>query len=162
LGKSDEDFGESKRGGNPYFCYDARQLCKYVFEMVISQEGRKIKVKNFKDPIHQRPFTELNFFRMRCGSDTPLRAEYAGNHLDFLESNCFRSKLFYQEDPLDALTVSFNFKKMKNLPFFTKKQILSLFITIIFVLMLSTFLVIVLEKDKDLMRPLFSLRTRMK
>ncbi|TBU05080.1 DUF5092 domain-containing protein [Hamiltosporidium tvaerminnensis] len=144
-----------------YYCYDARQLCKYVFEMVISADGRRIRIKNFKDPIQQRTISELNFFRLRYETDTPLRAEYVGNHIDFLESNCFRSKLFYKEDPLDALTVNFNFKKNQKIPIFSKKQIFSLFITIIFILLLSTFLVIALEKDRHILNPIYALKSKL-
>ncbi|KAF7682453.1 hypothetical protein TCON_2320 [Astathelohania contejeani] len=143
-----------------YFCYDARQLCKYVFEMLISADGRKIRIKNFTDPIHQRDISELNFFRLRYESETPLRAEYVGNHLDFLESNCFRSKVFYKEDPLDALSVNFDFQKMKNITVLSKKQIISLFITIIFILIICTLLVMNMEK-KSIARPTMSLASKL-
>ncbi|ORD94497.1 hypothetical protein ECANGB1_643 [Enterospora canceri] len=101
----------SGTNGDPYFyCYDAKHLCKFVFEMVISAEGRRIRIKNFSDPIHSKDIMEINFFKMRYDSDTPLRAEYAGNHISFLESNVFRSKIFFQEEALDALSVNFQFK----------------------------------------------------
>lgn len=129
-------------------CYDARQLCKYIFEIMISPECRKIRIKNMKDPLNGQIITDVHFFKLRFDSETPLRAEYVGNHLDFLESSCFRSKI-YREDALYALSVNFCFREVKNYPVFGKKQVLSLFITIIFVLMVSTFLILILEREKN-------------
>lgn len=135
-----------KRTKKAYYCYDAKQLCKYIFEMVISAEGRKVQIKNFKDPIHQRPIGELYFFRLRYNSETPMRAEYAGCHNDFLESQSFRSKIFGQEDALDALSVNFKQNKSQKIPLLTKKQIFSVFIIVLFVLFLTTLLIIAMEK----------------
>lgn len=132
---------------NLYYCYDARQLCKYIFEMVISGDGRKIRIKNFKDPINKKNIAELSFFRLRCGSDTPLRAEYLGNHLDFLESHTFRSKLFNREDPLDSLSVNFDFNKKKLAPF-SKKQLFSFFLSILFIFLITSIIVFTVEKSK--------------
>lgn len=129
-------------------CYDARQLCRYVFEILISPDSRKVRIKNFKEPLTHKKITDLLFFRMRYDSETPLRAEYMGNHIDFLESNCFRSKLFHKEDPLYALSVNFNFKEVKGIPMFGRKQVFTLFITIMFILLISTFFILVFERDK--------------
>ncbi|EPR79418.1 hypothetical protein SLOPH_1691 [Spraguea lophii 42_110] len=137
------------KASNTYYCYDGRQMCKYIFEMVISPEGRKIAIKNFVDPIFKETITEMAFFRLRYDSETPLRAEYAGNHLDFLESNSFRSKIFFKEDPLDSLSVNFQFKKIKNIPKLNKKQLLSIFLTILMILVISTFVIVTLEKKRD-------------
>jgi len=117
-----------KSGHSIYYCYDAKQLCKYVFEMVITPDGRKIKIKNFKDPLNAKDISEINFFRLRFDTETPLKAEYIGNHVSFLESNIFRSKLFYQEDPLDALSVNFQFKTLEKLPYIKKKRFFDVFI----------------------------------
>lgn len=147
---------------NKYTCYDARQLCKYIFEIMISPNDRKIRIKNFKDPINQKRIVDLSFFRLPYDSETPLRAEYIGNHVDFLESNCFRSKLFYREDPLYALSVNFSFKEVKGVPVFGRKQVFSLFITIIFILMVSTFLVLVIEKEKGMGKPITDFASKMR
>lgn len=132
-----------------YYCYDARQLCKYVFEMVISSEGRSVQIKNFKDPIHQKPILELYFFRLRYESETPMRAEYVGSHLDFLESQSFRSRIFNQEEPLDALSVNFKLAKQQNIPFLTRKQLMSVFVIILALILLVTVLIIAMDKGKS-------------
>lgn len=147
---------EDKKTRKSYYCYDARQLCKYVFEMVISAEGRKVQIKNFKDPINQRTISELYFFRLRHDSETPMRAEYAGCHRDFLESLSFRSKVFNQEDAMDALSVNFKQNKTPKIPFLTRRQILSVFMIVLFVLLLTTLLVITVEKRKHYVSPVQS------
>eukprot|EP00866_Antonospora_locustae_P000442 jgi/Antlo1/442/1772 len=139
---------EDRKSRKSYHCYDARQLCKYVFEMVISAEGRKVQIKNFKDPINQRTISELYFFRLRHDSETPMRAEYAGCHRDFLESQSFRSKVFNQEDAMDALSVNFKQNKAPKIPFLTRRQVLSVFMVLLCVLLLTTLLVIAVEKRK--------------
>lgn len=121
-----------------YFCYDARHLCKYIFEMVISADGRRIRIKNFQDPITQREISEINFFRMRYDSETPLRAEYVGNHVNFLESNVFRSRLFYQEDATEALSVNFQFKNIEKLPYIKKRGLLDIFLLVLMLVLLGT------------------------
>lgn len=98
-----------------YACYDARQLCKYIFEMVISAEGRKIRIKNFKYPITQFEMAEVNFSKLRYDSETPMRAEFVGNQVTFLETNAFRNRLFYQEDAIEALSINFQFKGKKRI-----------------------------------------------
>ncbi|KAL6121439.1 hypothetical protein NUSPORA_01635 [Nucleospora cyclopteri] len=121
-----------------FYCYDARHLCKYIFEMVISTEGRKIRIKNFKDPIHSKDISEINFFRMRFDSDTPLRAEYAGNHISFLESNVFRSKMFFQEDALDALSVNFQFKSGEKSRIIPRRKFATFFCLLLIMLIFGT------------------------
>ncbi|KCZ78067.1 hypothetical protein H311_00913 [Anncaliia algerae PRA109] len=140
---------DEKRTKKMYYCYDARQLCKYVFEMVISSEGRSVQIKNFKDPIHQKPILELYFFRLRYESETPMRAEYVGSHLDFLESQSFRSRIFNQEEPLDALSVNFKLAKQQNIPFLTRKQLMSVFVIILALILLVTVLIIAMDKGKS-------------
>lgn len=129
-----------------YEYYDARQLCKYIFELQISSVDRKIKVKNNKDPISHETMISVHFFRIMYGTETPLRAEYMGDKSDFLESYCFRSKMFYKEDPLYALNVNF-VSDTQKIPFLSRKHVFSLFITIIFILLISTFLIVLMEKD---------------
>lgn len=141
--------GTRKDEGNVngiYFCYDARQLCKYVFEMVIGPKGRRIQIKNFKDPIYKRTITELSFFRLSYDSETPLKAEYIGSYRDFLDSNCFRTKIFHKEDPLDALSVSFKFNKKKKIHAISRKKLFSIFLTLIFILCIVSILVVIVEK----------------
>ncbi|KAI5169500.1 hypothetical protein PAEPH01_0770 [Pancytospora epiphaga] len=121
-----------------YNCYDARQLCKYIFEMVISADGRKIRVKNFKDPVSQKELSEVNFFRLRYDSETPMRAEFVGNHVTFLESNSLRNKLFYQEDAMEALSINFQFKHAEKLPYIKKKGVLDFILVILMLAMLGT------------------------
>lgn len=132
-----------------YAYYDARQLCKYIFELQISAYDRKIVVKSNKDPMSHEKIVSVHFFRIMYGTETPLRAEYMGDKTDFLESYCFRSKMFYKEDPLYALNVNF-VQDPQKIPFLSRKHVFSLFITIIFILLISTFLIVLLEKDKRL------------
>ncbi|KAM0681397.1 hypothetical protein GINT2_000599 [Glugoides intestinalis] len=138
---------DGRSGNNIYYCYDAKQLCKHVFEMVITAEGRKIRIKNFKDPVNQREMSEINFFKLRHGSETPLKAEFIGNHVSFLESNNFRSKLFSQEDPLDALSVNFQFKKLEQVTSLKKKKIID---TIVVITIFLFVLLIVLVALKNI------------
>lgn len=128
---------DSRTGNNIYYCYDAKQLCKHVFEMVITSEGRKIRVKNFKDPANFKEIAEINFFKLRHDSETPLKAEFIGNHISFLESNNFRSKVFSSEDPLDALSVNFQFKTLESLPYIKKKKYLDGFILAIMLVIIG-------------------------
>lgn len=137
-----------KSGHNIYYCYDAKQLCKYIFEMVITSEGRKIKIKNFKDPINNKDISEINFFKLRYDSETPLKAEYIGNHVSFLESNIFRSKLFYLEDPLDALSVNFQFKSIEKLPYIKKRKILDVFIFLFLLIVMGVVIMIGFKSRK--------------
>ncbi|CAD26227.1 hypothetical protein [Encephalitozoon cuniculi GB-M1] len=140
----------SEDGKNIYYCYDARQLCKYIFEMVISTEGRKIRIKNFKDPINQEQIHEISFFKLRYDSDTPLRAEYVGNQANFLENNCFRSKIFYQENALDALSVNFQFgPQKKRIPIINKRKIFTVFVMVVVILVIGTLVAMIAEKESS-------------
>ena len=131
-----------------YYCYDARQLCKYIFEMIISGDGRHVQIKNFKDPLNQEKINELYFFRCRYDSESPLKAEYAGSKKDFLESQSFRSKIFFQEDPLDSLAVNFKFHLNNKIPIFTKRQIYTLICIVLFILLIGSILLFVVERNK--------------
>lgn len=135
-----------------YYCYDARHLCKYIFEMVISSEGRKIRIKNFSDPIHGKDIIEIHFFKMRFESETPLRAEYAGSHINFLESSVFRAKIFFNEDPLEALSVNFQFKNNKKRRLVPKRKFLMFLCLTIFLIvfgLLSYAAVLYIKKAKN-------------
>ncbi|KAG0432962.1 hypothetical protein DMUE_5457 [Dictyocoela muelleri] len=204
-----------------YYCYDAKQLCRHVFEMVIGRTGRKIRIKSFIDPIHQRTIAELSFFKLRydeydlanedthivydgdseikdngiCGTGIncgqfgfmsdyskvkdddantnsydnlnfnnkpnygknyethnrrfdkpPLRAEYMGNHVDFLESNSFRSKIFADEDAFDALSVTFDMQKKYRTPI-SRRKLLTLVLSCLFIFAIVTFIVFSFEKS---------------
>ncbi|KAF9763696.1 hypothetical protein NGRA_1126 [Nosema granulosis] len=131
-----------------FYCYDARQLCKYVFEMVISTEGRKIRIKNFKDPISAQDIKEVQFFRLKYDTDAPLKAEYVGNHDNFLDSNCFRSRIFCTEDALDALSVNFQFNAVKETKLVDKRRVFGMFMMIVCLLIFITTIVILIERDK--------------
>lgn len=139
---------DPQSGNMLYYCYDARQLCKYIFEMVITAEGRRIRIKNFKDPINQKEIAEINFFKLRHDSETPLKAEFMGNHVSFLESNNFRSKLFSQEDPLDALSVNFQFKKIDKVTILKKKRIFDTFALIVILLVIALLIMLGYKKVK--------------
>lgn len=132
--------GDGTKGRHPraaYVCYDARQLCKSIFEMVISAEGRRIRIKSFIDPVTRSEISEVNFFRLRHDSETPLRAEFLGNQIAFLESNAFRNRLFYQEDAMEALSVNFQFKYAEKLPYIKKKPFLDIFLVVVMLLLLA-------------------------
>ncbi|KAM0673539.1 hypothetical protein GVAV_002914 [Gurleya vavrai] len=128
-----------------YTYYDARQLCKYIFEMQISNTCRNIVVRNHKDPVSQSKFQEINFFRIAYDSETPMRADFIGDENDFLRSLSFRTKLFYSEDPDFALNVNFCGTD-ERLNFFARKKVFSFFVTIIFIIAIAVFLLILLEK----------------
>lgn len=140
------DKTEKENIAGVYFCYDARQLCKYVFEMVIGPKGRKIQIKNFTDPIYKKPIAELCFFRLSYDSETPLKAEYIGSYTDFLESNSFRMKIFHKEDPLDALSVCFKLGKKQKIQAFGRSKILSVLLSIVLLLVIATILILIAEK----------------
>lgn len=121
---------------NIYYCYDAKSLCKYIFEMIVTSEGSKIKIKNFKDPLNQKEIGEITFFKLRHDSDTPMKAEYEGNHMKFLESSIFRNKIFYKEDPLNTLSVNFQITKPKKLPYLRNRRIFDvlMFLSLLFIM----------------------------
>lgn len=136
----------TKKNNKSYFyCYDAKQLCKYIFEMIINSEGRKIKIKNFRDPIFKNQILELSFFKLKYDSDEPLKAEYVGNYKDFLESNILRSKIFFREDPFDALSVCFKLGKRRSL-FLNRKKIFSFLMSLIFILFFVSGLIYLIER----------------
>lgn len=132
-----------------YYCYDARQLCKYIYEMVISAEGRRIRIKNFKDPVTLKDLSEINFFRLRYDSDTPLRAEFVGNHVSFLESNAMRNKIFLQEDASDALSINFQFKSSDKQAYIKQKGLMDFVLVIILLILLGTVAVIGIKYGKN-------------
>ncbi|KAH9411777.1 hypothetical protein HK407_03g05270 [Ordospora pajunii] len=129
----------------PYYCYDARQLCKYVFEMVISTEGRQIRIKNFQDPINNEHINEISFFLLKYDSDTPLRAEYVRDHEKFLCNNSFRSRIFYQSGVAEELPVNFQFTP-KEIPIINKRRFLSILIMVVILLVVATLLFVFTEK----------------
>lgn len=134
------------KGKMLYACYDAKELCKYTYEMIISAEGRKIRIKNFKDPMTQQDMVEINFFRLRydtCANyndKTTLRAEYVGNQVTFLESNAFRNRIFYQEGAMEALSVHFEFKKKEKIPYIMNRKTLIDFVLILAILFFLGFI----------------------
>lgn len=133
-----EEDKSGKKAAPSYMCYDARQLCKHVFEMVISADGRRTRIKNFKDPMTQRDIAEINFFKLRYDCETPLRAEHIGNHMTFLESNSFRARIFYQENAADALSINFQFKNTERLPYIEKKSFFDVFLVVAMIVLLGT------------------------
>lgn len=115
--------------GKPYwYSYDAKQLCKFIFEIVITSEGRKIGIKNFIDPLQGYDIQELGFYKIEHNMGKDLRAEYIGNHLSFLESSAFRSEIFYDDQALEALSVNFQFKEIKSSSKFVPKRKFAIFI----------------------------------
>lgn len=121
---------------NIYYCYDAKSLCKYIFEMVVVGNENEIKIKNFKDPVNQTDIGEITFFKLRCASDTPMKAEYEGNHMRFIESGLFRSKVFSNEDIFEALSINFQTKKPEKLAYFKKRRMIDvmIFLGLIFIM----------------------------
>lgn len=93
--------------------YDARLLCKYLFELVISKEGRKVRLKRVSDPINDKVIRDILFYEVPVNSKDGLDGEYIGSQKDFLESSGFRSKIFNRNDPFDSLSINFLFKDTK-------------------------------------------------
>ena len=116
-----------------FYCYDAR----------------KIRIKKIKDPISQENIDEIHFFRLKYDSDEPLRAEYVGNHKNFLESNSLRSKIFYSEDALDALSVNFQFNSVKKTNLIEKKKLYSFLILLFLGIIVFSSVVLLIEKKKS-------------
>lgn len=119
---------EDSRGKPYWYSYDAKQLCKFIFEIVITSEGRKIGIKNFIDPLQGYDIQELGFYKIEHNMGKDLRAEYIGNHLSFLESSAFRSEIFYDDQALEALSVNFQFKEIKSSSKFVPKRKFAIFI----------------------------------
>ncbi|KAI5173132.1 hypothetical protein NEFER03_2101 [Nematocida sp. LUAm3] len=92
-----------------YTLYDARHLCKYLFELVISKDGRSIRMKNRTNPMDDLPVKEILFYEV--SPEKTNVGEYIGSQKDFLESSKFRSKIFNRNDPFDALSINFIFKE---------------------------------------------------
>ncbi|KAI5181257.1 hypothetical protein NEOKW01_1476 [Nematocida sp. AWRm80] len=90
--------------------YDARHLCKFVFELVISKEGRKVRMKNHTNPINDRLIEGITFYEVTADSAT---SKIIGTQKEFLESSSFRSRVFNRNDPFDALSINFVFKDNK-------------------------------------------------
>jgi len=129
-----------------YFCYDAKHLCKHVFEMAISTEGRKIRIKNFKDPVNGMEIEDVHFFKLRSEGTVPMRAEYVGNHTSFLESGMFRSKMF---GPEDNLSVNFQFKKVEKLPKIKRKRLLDVVLLFMVLMLLGVLGFMGVKSGKD-------------
>lgn len=91
-----------------YALYDARHLCKYMFELVISKDGRKVRMKNLCNPLDDRAIKSVYFYEIR--PEAREIAHYIGAQKDFLESSRFRSRIFNRNDPFDALSINFVFK----------------------------------------------------
>ncbi|EHY66183.1 hypothetical protein NEAUS03_2423 [Nematocida ausubeli] len=94
--------------------YDARILCKYLFELIISQEGRTVRLKRVNDPINDKIIKDILFYEIPVRSKDGLDGKYIGNQKDFLESTSFRSKIFNRNDPFDSLSINFLFKDKKK------------------------------------------------
>lgn len=91
-----------------YTYYDARQLCKSLFELEISKEGRKVRMKSQTNPVDDRLIKEIVFFEI--DSENPGKALCIGTQKEFLASSTFRSRVFNRNDPFDALSINFVFK----------------------------------------------------
>lgn len=140
---------DQETGKNIYYCYDAKQLCKYIFEMLVTSEGRKIKIKNFRDPVNNKEIGEINFFKLRHDSETPLKAEFLGNHVNFLESSIFRSKIFSQENDLESLSVNFQILKPGRSSLIKKRRLMNILI-LLFLLLVSGGLILLGFKSKKI------------
>ncbi|KAH9386559.1 uncharacterized protein NEMAJ01_1455 [Nematocida major] len=90
--------------------YDARLLCKYLFELVISKDGRIVRLKRVSDPINDKVIRDILFYEIPSTSKDGTDGAYIGSQKDFLESSGFRSKIFNRNDPFDSLSINFLFK----------------------------------------------------
>lgn len=136
--------------------YDARHLCKYIFELVISRDGRKVRIKNFSDPLTEKEIKEISFFELKPKSDTPIIAVYVGSQKTFLESHNFRSKIFNRNDPFDALSINFVFKDTKST--LRKKSFIPAMISVAALLLVLLLITASIVQRGVLSRPLASLR----
>lgn len=89
--------------------YDARYLCKYLFELVISKEGRMVRLKKRTDPLQDRRIEDILFFEASAATEYK-KGLYIGNQKDFIQGCDFRSKIFNRNDPFDSLSINFMFK----------------------------------------------------
>ncbi|KAI5190331.1 hypothetical protein NECID01_0923 [Nematocida sp. AWRm77] len=112
--------------------YDARQLCKFLFELVISKEGRQVSMKHSLNPVDDKAIKEISFFEVH--QDNPTTAVLIGTQKDFLTSSKFRSRIFNRSDPFDALSINFVFKDKGAMK--VKKKILLPLLTLVLVLFL--------------------------
>jgi len=96
------------KDGKDHTYYDGRQLCKFLFELVISKDGRKVRMKNTLNPADDKKIKEVAFFEV-LPSDV-RKGVFIGTHKDFLESSKFRSRIFNRNDPFDSLSINFVFK----------------------------------------------------
>ncbi|KAI5168025.1 hypothetical protein NEIG_01214 [Nematocida sp. ERTm5] len=90
--------------------YDARTLCKYLFELVISREGRTVRLKKVSDPIDDKIIKDIFFYEIPVNSQDGLDGVFIGDQKDFLASSGFRSRIFNRNDPFDSLSINFLFK----------------------------------------------------
>ncbi|OAG29334.1 hypothetical protein NEDG_01407 [Nematocida displodere] len=135
---------ETKEGTHSY--YDARQLCKFLFELVISKEGRAVRMKNTSNPIDDKPIKEIVFFEILL--EHPSKAVFMGTQKIFLESSAFRSRIFNRNDPFDALSINFVFKD-KIPTRIKKKTLIPLCITLFIVVFLISFCTFSVMKGKN-------------
>lgn len=111
FGRVDSADREGALGQGAVHYYDARSLCKYVFELVISRDGRKVRAKALKDPLSDKDIRDIAFYELKPKSEGPLVAEWVGNAASFLESHGFRARIFNRNDPFDALSINFVFRE---------------------------------------------------
>ena len=129
-----------------FMCYDAKKICKFIFQIEIHNFTRKIRIKNFKDPSNKKRITEFAFYRIKQNSSTALMVEYVGDYKDFPDNSYLRSKIFEGENPFDCLSISFkNSKKKKKI--LKRKHIYSIFTTILLLVVITTFIYIMFEKN---------------
>lgn len=92
-----------------FVVYDARYLCKHLFELVISKDGRMVRLKKTTEPLQDRKIDDILFFE--ASSETEYKkAIYIGNQKNFLQACEFRSRIFNRNDPFDSLSINFMFK----------------------------------------------------
>lgn len=140
---------DPRTGQNIYYCYDSKSLCEYIFEMVVNEEGTKFKVKNFKDPINHKDIGDINFFKLRHNSGTPLKAEWVGNHVTFLESLKLRSGIFGSEEvSQSSLSVNFQNSQAEKLPYIKRRRIIDVSIFLFFLLLLGIIIVIGVKTNR--------------
>ncbi|KAI5191842.1 hypothetical protein NEMIN01_1697 [Nematocida minor] len=93
--------------------YDARLLCKYLFELVISKDGRMVRLKRVSDPMNDKVIRDILFYEV-AGPGKEESGSYIGNQKDFLQSTGFRSRIFNRNDPFDSLSINFMFKDKES------------------------------------------------
>jgi Domain of unknown function (DUF5092) len=146
------------REGDEVFYYDARNLCKYVFELVICRDGRKVRIKNFKDPVTERDIREIAFFEVHPRSEGPLVAEFVGTQKTFMESHAFRSRIFNRRDPFDSLSINFVFKEQS--PMLKQRSLVPLFISLVATTIILFMATLVFFHKRSLGKTLLALKLR--